>query len=357
MKSRRSQMMIDLSQQGGRATMLAYSIRRVLLMIPVAFGILTLMFILTATNPNGGALASYLPNAKQVSAQQVHAVEVRLGLDKPLPVRYGIYLKNLLSGDLGDSFTQHTPVGDAIKNHLLPSVILLGTALIIQEMIAIPLGIFSAIRRGSLFDQVFSVIVYVLFSIPTFWLGLMAIVFFGVELHWFPFPGIVNLTAAGGDFGTPPYTHYFQTHTIAAIIDLLQHLAMPAMVLAAVGIAGDSRYMRGQMLEVLSQDYVRTAKAKGLPQRLVIWKHALRNAVLPIVTNLGLQLPGLVGGAVVTETIFGWPGMGNLYILAATRFDFPVVIGIAMMIGILTLVINLLTDLSYALIDPRIRYS
>jgi len=338
--------------------MLSYIIRRVLLMIPVLFGLSILVFLMTASNPNGGAIASYLGgNTKTVTASQLHAITVRLGLDKPLPVQYFVYIQHVLTGDLGNSFTQHIPVGDAIKIRIVPTLILLGTAFLLQELIAIPLGIFSAIRRGSVFDQFFSVIVYILFSIPTFWFGIMAILIFGVDLQWFPFGGMVNISKAGDDFGTPVWNMYLHTHTIAALTDLIQHLIMPAVVLAAVGIAGDSRYMRGQMLEVLSQDYVRTAKAKGLSQRLVIWKHALRNAILPIVTNIGLQLPGLIGGAVVTETIFAWPGMGNLFINAANHFDYPVVIGIVLMTGSLTLLFNLLTDLSYAVIDPRIRYT
>ncbi len=338
--------------------MLAYTIRRLILMVPVVFGITILMFMMTATNPNGGAVSAYLGGAaKTVTPETLHAIEHRLGLDQPLPVRYVLYMKRLITGDLGQSFSTHQSTGDAIKARVLPTLILLGTAFLLQELVAIPLGIFSAIRRGSVFDQVFSVVVYVLYSIPTFWFGLMAIFFIGVNLGWLPFGGMVNIAVAGDDFGTPAYWVYFHAHTIAALIDLARHLALPATVLAAVGIAGDSRYLRGQMLEVLNQDYVRTAKAKGLPQRLVIWKHALRNAVLPIVTNIGLQLPGLIGGAVVTETIFGWPGMGSLFIHAATSFDYPVVIAIVLMTGVLTLVFNLLTDLSYAVIDPRIRYN
>jgi peptide/nickel transport system permease protein len=338
--------------------MLAYIIRRLLLMIPVIFGITILMFLLTATNPNGGEITAYIGGAgKNVSPQQLKALEHRLGLDQPLWAQYGNYMGRLLSGDLGNSFQQHESVGDAIKIRVAPTLILLGTAFLLQELIAIPLGIFAALRRGSFFDQTFSVIVYILFSIPTFWFGLMAVIFIGVDLGWLPFGGMVNIKAAGDDFGTPAYWMYFHAHTFAAITDIIAHLVMPAFILAAVGIAGDSRFLRGQMLEVLSQDYVRTAKAKGLSSRAVTWKHALRNAILPIVTNIGLQLPGLIGGAVVTESIFGWPGMGSLFIDSAQHFDYPVVIAIVLLTGILTLVFNLLTDLSYALIDPRIRYS
>jgi peptide/nickel transport system permease protein len=337
--------------------MLAYAIRRILLMIPILLGLLAFTFLLTDTNPGGEAVIFYIRNPKYISASDYHHAEVVLGLDKPLPIRFALYAKTLLTGNLGYSLRQHVPVGGIIESRLGPTLILLGSAFLLQEIIAIPLGIFVALKRGSPFDQVASVVVYVLYAVPTFWIGLMAIVLIGVDLRWLPFPGMVDLSQAGGDFGTPQYTQYFQTHVFAALGDLARHLVMPLIVLAITGIAGDTRYLRGQMLEVLDQDYIRTARAKGLPYRLVIWKHALRNAILPIVTSIGLQLPGLVGGAIVTEQIFGWPGMGSLYVTAANTFDYPVIIGITLLIGLLTLISNLLIDLSYAWIDPRIRYS
>ncbi len=337
--------------------MLAYTIRRLLLMIPVLLGISIMVFAISASNPNGGELYSFIGNPKNVTQSQLKALEHRLGLDKPLPVRYVLWLGSILHGDLGISYLTHEPATEAIGSRVPATLILMVTAFLLQEIIAIPLGIFSALRRGTLFDQTFSVIVYTLYSIPTFWLGLMLIAFLGVELRLFPFPGMVDVLKTGGDFGTAAWSEYFHAHPFEALTDLGAHLVMPAVTLAAVGIAGDSRYMRGQMLEVLSQDYVRTAKAKGLPQRIVIWKHALRNAVLPIITNIGLQLPGLIGGAVVTEQIFAWPGTGRLFISSAQSFDYAVVIGLTMIISALTLLFNLLTDLSYALVDPRIRYS
>ena len=339
--------------------MLTYSLRRLLLIIPVFFGITIMIWLIVTFNPDGGAVSSYLGSRSNVhvTQAQVHAIEIRLGIDKPLPVRYVIWVGNLFRGDLGNSISEHTTALKAIQNRMAPTLILMVSAFALQELLAIPLGIFSAIRRGSIFDQIFTVIVYILYSIPTFWFGLMAIVIFGVTLGWFPFPGMVNTALIGDDFGTTTYWAFFHAHTLTTIIDLLRHLAMPAIVLAAVGIAGDSRFMRGQMLEVLNQDYVRTAKAKGLSQRTVVMKHALRNALLPIITNIGLTLPGLIGGAVVTESIFAWPGMGRLYIEASLAFDYAVVIAIIVIGAFLTLIFNLLTDLSYALIDPRIRYS
>lgn len=340
--------------------MLTYTIRRILITIPVFFGMTLMIWLISTTNPDGGALSSYLGRfkGKEISQQTIQNAEHQLGLDQPIPVRYLIWLKNLLRGDFGTSQVYHQAVGDLIKVRLFPTVLLLGTALILQELIAIPLGVYSAIKRGSLFDQLFTVLTYVTFSFPTFWLGLIAIIIFGVELKILPFSGMVDLRTDGGyAYGTPDYWVYFHANTFAAILDIVRHLILPVSILGIVGMAADARYTRSQMLDVLSQDFVRTAKAKGLTQRVVVWKHALRNAVLPLVTNIGLQLPGILGGAIITEQIFTWPGTGRLYIDAAVNFDYAVVIAYLVLLGGLVLVFNIITDLSYALIDPRIRYN
>ncbi len=339
--------------------MLTYTLRRLLLAIPVFIGITIMAWGIATTTPDGGALTAYLGrgSGKSITPQQIQAIKHRLGLDKPLPVRYFYWLGNLARGDLGNSILTHLSVGDSIRIRLLPTLLLMGFAFILQELIGLPLGVFSALRRGSLFDQIFTVLAYVFYALPTFWFGLMSIVIFGVFLQWFPFGGMVDTLRIGTGFGTPQYWTYFHAHTVAAVIDLADHLALPVLVLGLVGFAGDSRFMRASMLEVLDQDYVRTARAKGLSRRAITWKHALRNALLPIVTNIGLALPGLLGGAVVTESIFSWPGMGQFYIQAAVGYDYPVIIAFVVLLGGLTLVFNILTDLSYALVDPRIRYS
>ena len=337
--------------------MLAYTIRRFLLAIPVIVGISMIIWFLAISNPDGGPTAALLGRGfgKIIKPEQIQALLHANGLDKPLPVQYIDWLGRFIRGNWGQSYYQHEPVTQAIGERIIPTLILGGTALILEELFAIPLGIYSAVRRGTLFDQVFSVLAYVFYSLPTFWFGLMAIVFFGVILQWVPFIGITgNVQTA---FGTPEYWAYFHANTIPAILDIAHHLILPASILALVGLAANSRFLRGQMLEVLNQDYVRTARAKGLPQRTVILKHAARNALLPLVTNIGLELPLLIGGAVVTESIFSWPGMGRLYVESATIGDFPVVIAIAVMLGILVVIFNILTDLAYAVIDPRIRYS
>ena len=338
--------------------MLAFTIRRVLIAIPIFFGITIMTWLITTTNPDGGALQSYLGRGKTVSNQQIAAIKHRLGLDQPLPVRYIYWMGNLFHGDLGKSIVTKHEVTRDFGERIGPTLLLGGIAFLLQELLAIPLGVFSAVRRGSVFDQVFTVISYILFSLPTFWFGLMSIVIFGVFLGWFPFDGIIDLHATGGNsFGTAGYTEYFHAHTITALLDIARHLVLPVIVLGTVGMAGESRFLRAQMLEVLNQDYVRTAKAKGASQRIVIWKHAVRNALLPTVTNIGLSLPVLLGGAVVTEQIFTWPGMGQLYIKAATAQDYPTVIAFVVFIGTATLIANILTDIAYGIVDPRIRLS
>lgn len=348
--------------------MLTYALRRLLIAIPVFFGITIMTWIIATTNPNGGALVSFLGKGggKSLTTKQIDAIKTRLGLNQPLPVRYIYWVRNLFRGNLGNSLFTHQSVVESIQERMLPTVLLLGVAFLFQELLGLPLGIFAAIRRGTFFDQIFTIVVYILYALPTFWFGLMAIILIGLDLHGFllstfgvnlfPFDGISNVSA-GGPFGTHEYWNYFHAHTVQAVLDVANHMILPVTVLATVGMAGDSRFMRASMLDVLSQDYIRTAKAKGLAPRVTTFKHALRNALLPIVTNIGLSLPGLLSGAIVTETIFSWPGMGRLYINAAQNLDYPVVIAYVVMLGGLTLIFNILTDLSYALVDPRIRYS
>lgn len=335
--------------------MLAYTLRRLLVSIPVLLGITVMAWLISTTNPNGGELASLVGKGKNVTPAQVAAAEHKYGLDQPLPVRYLIWLRNVVRGDFGTSLSEHQPVTDAIQIRVFPTLLLLGTVLIVQEIAGIMLGLYSAVRRGSLFDQLFTVLAYTFFALPTFWYGLMLIVIFGVALGWFPFNGMIDDHLSGTAFGSPSYWMYFQHHTVEAIIDLARHMVLPVVVLVSAGLAGTSRFVRASMLSVLGQDYIRTARAKGLPEKMVIWKHALRNAMLPEFTNFGLALPALLGGAVVTETIFAWPGMGRLFVNAAQSFDYPVVIAYIVILGTLILLFNMLTDVGYAFIDPRIR--
>ena len=348
--------------------MLTYTIRRLLIAIPIFLGITVLLYILVSITPDGGPLAAYVGPGKHLTPQQYQALVHKFGLDQPLPVRYFKWLASVVHGDLGNSTQSGIPVITEMKNRLPATILLLGISFVFQELMAIPLGIFSALRRYSLFDQVFTVINYVLFSLPTFWYGLMLIILFGVVIKipdpanpgytkgLLPFSGMVNLRESP-PFGTTNYNQYFAAHPFTALGDLAQHLILPVVVLSTIGIAGDSRFMRASMLDVINMDYIRTARAKGLPQRVVIWKHAIRNAILPVVTNIGLQLPALLGGAIVTEQIFSWPGMGSFYVHAAGGGDYPVVMAYTSLLAAATIIFNLITDLSYAFVDPRIRYT
>jgi peptide/nickel transport system permease protein len=316
--------------------MLAYTIRRILLAIPIFFGVSLLVWAIVTTNPDGGPLSTFLSKHQGTiyTQAQIDAFKHSIGLDRSLPEQYLIWVRNLLQGNLGNSFVTHVSVGESIQERIAPTLLLVGTSYLLQLFIAIPLGIYSAVRRGTMIEQFITVVTYVAFSLPTFWVGLVALSIFSVELGWFPVLGIVDLRTTGASFGTPEYWIYFHAHTLTAILDIAHHIILPAFILALVSIAGDSRFMRAQMLEVLDQDYVRTARAKGLSNRSVLFKHALRNAMLPEITNIGLSIPGLLAGAIVTEQIFSWPGMGRLYVQAAQNYDYPVIVAYVMILAI-----------------------
>jgi peptide/nickel transport system permease protein len=247
--------------------------------------------------------------------------------------------------DLGVSFSPDgRPVSSKILERLPITVFLNVLSMVLIFLIAIPIGVLSAVRQGSTFDRVMSVFVFVGFAIPTFWLALLLMILFGIDLDWLPISGIRSL-------------NYEYLPPAEALWDFLKHLILPVTIAAFGGLAGLSRYMRSNMLEVIRQDYITTARAKGLPERTVIYKHALRNAMLPVITLLGLSVPGLIGGSVIFETIFSIPGMGQLFYMAVMSRDYPVVMGILVIGAVLTLIGNLLADVSYALADPRIRIS
>jgi peptide/nickel transport system permease protein len=235
-------------------------------------------------------------------------------------------------------------VADKILERLPITILLNVLSMILIFAVAIPLGVISAVRQDSLFDRATSVFVFVGFAIPTFWLALLLMILFGVHLGWLPISGIRSL-------------NYEYLPPGAALWDLIMHLILPVLISAFGGLAGLSRYMRANMLEVVRQDYIRTARAKGLPERVVIYRHALRNALLPVITLLGLSVPGLIGGSVIFETIFAIPGMGQLFYMAVMARDYPVVMGILFIGAVLTLIGNLIADVSYAVADPRIRVS
>jgi peptide/nickel transport system permease protein len=280
-----------------------------------------------------------------VHQDQINRRLHNLGLDKPWYEQYPAYVNALLHGNLGDSYVYNQPVSQLLAQRVPNSVLLLGVALLFSLLVAIPLGVFAATHQYSKADMTTSVVSYVGISMPSFVLGIFLLLAGGVWLR--------HLT--GGTF----YFPLFGMHTNAStsdLGDLAWHMVLPVLSLSILSIAGFSRFMRASMLEVLHQDYVRTAKAKGLAARTVNYKHALRNAILPIVTLVALQTPQLVSGAIITEGIFSWPGMGLLAFQAAVTRDYPVILAVVMLVAVLTVVFNLLADIAYAIVDPRIRY-
>jgi peptide/nickel transport system permease protein len=318
-----------------------YVIRRVgigallILFMSVAF------FALTRLTPGPPFTAGENPRAHQdLIDKRIHA----LGLDRPWYEQYPAYLNSLIHGNLGDSYVYNRPVSELLKQRVPNSVLLLGTALVVSLLIAVPLGIFAATRQYSKLDMTTSVVSYVGISVPSFVLGIFLLLAGGVYLR--------HLT--GGNFYFPLFgMHKGDT---GGLDDLVWHMVLPVTSLSVLSIAGFSRFMRASMLEVLHQDYVRTAKAKGLAPRTVNYKHALRNAILPIVTLVALQTPQFVSGAIITEGIFSWPGMGLLAFQATVTRDYPVILGVVMLVAVLTVIFNLLADITYAVVDPRIRY-
>ena len=313
-------------------------------MIPLLLGITLVCFFVMHLAPG-------LPTDLQTQMNPKSTVEMKerlktmYELDKPVHEQYWSWLKKLSRGDLGISFSSdHRPVTAKIMERLPITIILEFLSLIIIIAIAVPIGVLSAVHQDSIFDKITGVFVFIGFAVPTFWLALLLMIFFGIHLGWLPISGLRSLNY---EYLTP----------WAQFVDLIKHLVFPVFISAFGGLAGLSRYMRANMLEVIRQDYIMTARAKGLSERDVIYKHALRNALLPAITILGLSIPGLIGGSVIFETIFAIPGMGQLFYMSVMARDYPTVMGILLIGAILTLLGNLIADVSYALADPRIRIS
>ena len=324
--------------------MIKYAVKRLIFMIPLLLGITIICFVVMHLAPGAPTDLETQMNPR-VSAEMKERLRAMYDLDKPLPEQYLIWLNKLVRLDLGVSFSSdRRPVADKILERLPITIALNILSMIMILMVAIPLGVLSAVHQNSFFDKITGVFVFIGFAVPTFWLALLLMILFGVQLGWLPISGIRSL-------------NYEYLPPGMAFIDLIKHLIMPVLLSAFGGLAGFSRYMRANMLEVIRQDYITTARAKGLSERLVIYKHALRNALLPLVTILGLSVPGLIGGSVIFETIFAIPGMGQLFYMSVMARDYPTIMGILFIGAVLTLLGNLLADLSYALVDPRIRVS
>lgn len=280
----------------------------------------------------------------RVSAQAKENLKKLYGLDRPLHIQYLDWLRRFLTFDLGHSFVDGEAVSDKIFGRLPITLMINVISLLLIVVISFPIGILSATKQYSWFDKVTTLLVYVGFSIPNFWLALLFMLLFGVSLGWLPISGYQSLTVS--------HLSFFER-----LADWARHLVLPILTASLVSLAGYSRYLRSEMLEVIRQDYIRTARAKGLSERQVILKHALRNALISVVTLMGLELPTLIGGSVIIETIFAIPGMGQLSFQAVLARDYPVIMGLTLFGAVLTLVGNLLADLVYAWVDPRVRIS
>ncbi|MCX5853439.1 MAG: ABC transporter permease [Deltaproteobacteria bacterium] len=324
--------------------MLRYMIKRLIFMIPLLIGITVICFAVMHLAPGSPTDLETQLNPR-ASAEYRERLKAMYDLDKPLHEQYVLWVGRLVTLDLGRSFSQdRRPVADKIIERIPITIVLNVLSMILIIAIAIPVGVLSAVYRDSFFDKITGVFVFIGFAIPTFWLALLLMILFGVNLGWLPISGIRSL-----NFEYLPPGMVF--------LDLIKHLILPVTLSAFGGLAGLSRYMRSNMLEVIRQDYIMTARAKGLSERAVIYRHALRNALLPVITILGLSVPGLIGGSVIFETIFAIPGMGQLFYMSVMARDYPAVMGILFIGAVLTLVGNLVADVSYALADPRVRVS
>ena len=330
--------------------MIRYLFKRVLEMVPTLFGITLISFLILHLAPGKptDVLSDFNP---KITPEARERLEKMYNLDKPIVVQYGLWLEKIVKLDFGESFsTDRRPVLDKIwdRKQPLPDRRLFITfmlnliTMVIILSVAIPLGISSATHQYSLYDKLTTTFVFLGFAMPSFWLALLLMMFFGIHLDLLPLSGLKSM-------------NYDSLSLFGKILDRINHLILPVFVSAFTGLAGDSRYMRSSMLEVIRQDYITVARAKGLPEKKVIYNHALKNAILPLITLIGLSVPGLIGGSVIMESIFGIPGMGQMFFMSVMTRDYPMVMSLLTIGGVLTLAGNLLADIGYMLADPRIR--
>jgi peptide/nickel transport system permease protein len=329
--------------------------RRLLLMIPMAIGITLLLFVVTHIVPVN-PLAVILTERSMEDPRAVQAATEKWGLDKPLPEQYLIYLRNLLQGDLGTSFKTKNPVLSDLKTFLPATIELSIGSFIFAILLGLPLGIISAVKSGSFIDQFTRVFSLLGASMPPFWSGLLILFTFYYKLKWAPGPGRINSRLGAPESITGLFVFdSLLTGNLPAFWDSLSHLILPSIILGWFTLALIARITRSSMLEALSQDYIRTARAKGLAEKWVILRHALRNALIPLVTLVGLAFAGLMSGAIMTETIFSWPGIGRYAVESAANLDYPAITGATLMIAIIYMLVNIVVDALYTIIDPRIR--
>jgi peptide/nickel transport system permease protein len=297
----------------------------------IAFGLLQLA--------PGDPLNSYVPPDAPLPPEQREALRRELGLDQPMIIRYFYWLKEAVQGNLGVRAVNFEPVSHAIGNRLGPTLLLMTTALVIGILLGLVLGVISALKKYSVLDMVLTIFAFLGVSFPVYLAGLLGLYLFALTLGWAPAGGMSTAGAAGGGF-----------------VDVLKHLILPALIISLNYVASTMRYTRSAMLEVLDQDYIRTARAKGMRENAIVVGHALKNALMPVITIIGSYIPNLLGGAVFIESIFSWPGMGRLFVDGVEARDYPLIMGLILILAIMILIVNLLTDVAYAVVDPRVRY-
>ncbi len=317
-----------------------YIIKRLISLIPLLLGVSLVSFLIMHLAPGDPTAMLTDPSVKP---EELLRLRQNWGLDRPLIVQYFYWLWHAIRFDLGTAYMLNRPVSAVIAERLPATLLLMGTSFAVTLLIAVPLGVLSAAKKKGWFDNLVTVISFAGMSIPSFWLALMLMLLFSVRFELFPAAGMYDPTLRDPSF-------------FKSAIDVARHMVLPVATMVIVGLAGITRYVRSSMLEALSQNYIKAARARGLFERTVIFKHALRNALLPLITLIGLSLPELFAGAFIVETIFAWPGMGRLGVAAVFSRNYPVIMGVVMFSAFLIVIGNLLADVCYALADPRIRY-
>jgi peptide/nickel transport system permease protein len=324
--------------------MLKYILKRLLLSVPLVLGIVTATFFITRLAP-GDPMDMYLEpqRQRQVDPEVIELLRKKYGLDQPIHIQYVTWLKNVAKGDFGESFRHRRPVKDMLVEAVPYTLQLTVLAIILDALFGITLGIISAVKQYSKLDKSLTVGSLVIYAMPSFWLALMLIMVFSVNLGWFPTSQTRSM-------------NYQDLAAVGKVLDRMWHLALPVFVMGIAGAAGTARYMRSRLLEVLNEEYIVAARAQGFHEKTVIVKHALRNALIPIITIYGMSLPFLLGGATVIETIFAWPGLGRLTVAAVSGRDYPLIMAATSIAAVLTVFGNLLADITYAAVDPRVSY-
>jgi peptide/nickel transport system permease protein len=334
-----------------------YILRRLILVPPLLLGVTLVAFVLSHSVP-ADPVAAHLGQSAMLDPQIVAAFKREWGLDRPLHEQYIAYLDNLRQGKMGRSIVSKRPVEEDLAQYLPNTVLLATAAILFAIVLGVPLGVISAVKRNALIDHLARAVALIGVSMPVFWLALVSLFIFYYRLDWMPGPGMLD-----NRFVAPPSVTRFLpidallAGDMAVFWNAMHHLVLPSLVLSSFSVGLIARVTRSSMLEILSQDYMRTARAKGLIERGVVLRHALRNALIPTITVIGLAYGNQLGGAVLTETIFSWPGIGRYAYQAASSLDFPAIMGVTMLIAAIYIGVNLIVDILYGVLDPRIRVS